>query len=127
MINTKSIAPSDFKWDLSDKYLRLKKKTIRKLITLPPKYLGNLNKGIEESILRLNQDIYDEFNGIPIEVGKKSLLQNVATSIDDHPYVQFYVNIECVVFTPKIDKKVQAVINKIGETYVGKLSLSFFF
>ena len=27
-------------------------------------------------------------------MGKKSLLQNVGTSIDDHPYIQFYVDIE---------------------------------
>ena len=116
---SKEIAATEFKWDLNDKYLRLKKKTIRKLITLPPKYLGNLNKCIEESILRLSQDIYDEFNGIPIEVGKKSLLQNVSTSIDDYAYMQFYVDIECIVFTPKLEKKVRAVVSKIGETYVG--------
>jgi hypothetical protein len=47
-------------WDLNDKYLRLKKKSIKKLITLPPKYLGNLNKGIEEAILRSNQEIFNE-------------------------------------------------------------------
>jgi hypothetical protein len=53
-------------------------------------------------------------------MGKKTLLQNVGTSIDDHPYIQFYVDIECVVFTPKVDKKVRAVVNKVGETFIGK-------
>jgi hypothetical protein len=53
-------------------------------------------------------------------MGKKSLLQNVGTSIDDHPYIQFYVDMECIVFTPKINKKCKATVNKIGETYVGK-------
>ena len=48
-------------WDLNDKYLRLKKKSIKKLITLPPKYLGNLNKGIEAAILRSNQEIFNEY------------------------------------------------------------------
>jgi hypothetical protein len=49
-------------WDINDKYLRLKKKSIRKLITLPPKYLGNLNKGIEETIFKSNQEIYNELD-----------------------------------------------------------------
>jgi len=31
-------------FDLNDKYLRLKKKSIKKLITLPPKYLFRLNQ-----------------------------------------------------------------------------------
>ncbi len=53
-------------------------------------------------------------------MGKKVLLQNVATSIDDHAFLQFFVELDCVVFTPKVDKKVRAVVNKIGETYVGK-------
>ena len=48
-------------------------------------------------------------------MGKKSLLQNVGTSIDDHPYIQFYVDIECIVFSPKEGKKCKAVVNKIGE------------
>jgi hypothetical protein len=52
--------PIQQEWDLNDKYLRLKKKSIRKLITLPPKYLGNLNKGIEETIFKSNQEIYNE-------------------------------------------------------------------
>ena len=48
-------------WDINDKYLRLKKKSIRKLITLPPKYMGNLNKGIEEAIFKSSQEIYNEY------------------------------------------------------------------
>jgi hypothetical protein len=48
------------KWDISDKYLRLKKKSVRKLISLPPKFLDNLNKGIEESILKSNEQIFKE-------------------------------------------------------------------
>ena len=55
-------------------------------------------------------------------MGKKTLLQNVGTSIDDHAFIQFYVDLECIVFTPKVGKKVKAVVNKIGETYVGKLN-----
>ena len=47
-------------WDLNDKYLRLKRKSIKKLITLPPKYLGNLSKGIEEAIFKSNQEIFKE-------------------------------------------------------------------
>lgn len=47
-------------WDLSDKYLRLKKKSIKKLISLPPKYMGNLTKGIEEAIFKSNQEIFNE-------------------------------------------------------------------
>jgi 2C-methyl-D-erythritol 2,4-cyclodiphosphate synthase len=50
---------------------------------------------------------------------KKTLLQNVATSIDDHMYLQFYVDVECIVFAPKVGKKIKAVVNKLGETYVG--------
>ena len=53
-------------------------------------------------------------------MGKKTLLQNVGGSIDDHAFIQFYVDLECVVFTPKVDKKVKATVNKIGETYIGK-------
>ena len=47
----------------------------------------------------------NRFGGVPIAMGKKSLLQNVGSSIDDHPYIQFYVDMECIVFCPKIDKK----------------------
>jgi hypothetical protein len=107
-------------YDLNDRYLRLTKKSIRKLITLPPKYLGNLNQGIEDAIFRSNQEIYKEFDGVPISIGKKTLLQNVGTSFDDHAFIQFYVDLDCVVFTPKVDKKVKAVVSKIGETYIGK-------
>jgi hypothetical protein len=46
--------------DLNDKYRRLKKRSIRKLITLPPKYLGNISKGINETILKSNEEIYKE-------------------------------------------------------------------
>ena len=46
--------------DLNDKYRRLKKRSIRKLITLPPKYLGNLSKGINETILKSNEEIFKE-------------------------------------------------------------------
>ncbi len=114
-------------WDLNDKYLRLKKRKIKKLISLPPKYLGNLNKGIENAIFKSNEENFKEFKGVPISMGKKTLLQNVATSIDDHAFLQFFVELECVVFTPKVDKKVRAVVNKIGETYVGKLVRLFIF
>lgn len=108
-------------WDLKDKYLRLKKKKIKKLIQLPPKYLGNLSKGIEQAIFRSNEETFKEFNGVPISMGKTHLLQNVATSIDDHPFLQFWIDLECVIFTPKVGKKVKAVVNKIGETYIGCL------
>lgn len=47
-------------WDVDDKYLRLKKRSIRKLITLPPKYLGNLNKGIDEAIFKSTHEIFKE-------------------------------------------------------------------
>ena len=50
-------------WDINDKYLRLKKRSIKKLITLPPKYLGsykNLNKGIENTIFQANAETYKE-------------------------------------------------------------------
>jgi len=47
-------------WDVDDKYLRLKKKSIRKLIILPPKYLGDLTKGIEEAIFKSTQEIFKE-------------------------------------------------------------------
>jgi hypothetical protein len=60
METTDETAPQPQDWDLDDKYLRLKKKSIRKLITLPPKYLGNLNKCIEETIFKSNQEIYNE-------------------------------------------------------------------
>ena len=58
---------------------------------------------------------------MPISIGKKTLLQNVGTSIDDHCFLQFYVDLECVVFSPKVGKEVKAVINKIGETYIGSI------
>lgn len=108
-------------WDLKDKYLRLKKKKIKKLIQLPPKYLGNLSKGIEQAIFRSNEETFKEFNGVPISMGKTHLLQNVANSIDDHPFLQFWIDLECVIFTPKVGKKVKAVVNKIGETYIGNI------
>ena len=60
-MNIPAIPNDTTTWDLDDKYLRLKKKSIKKLITLPPKYLGNLNKGIEEAILRSNQEIFNEY------------------------------------------------------------------
>jgi hypothetical protein len=47
-------------FDIKDKYRRLKRRSIRKLITLPPKYLGNLNKGINETILKSTEEIYKE-------------------------------------------------------------------
>lgn len=47
-------------WNLNDKYLRLKKRSIKKLISLPPKYLGNLTKGIEEAIFKSNEEIMNE-------------------------------------------------------------------
>jgi hypothetical protein len=59
------------------------------------------------------------FKGIPISINKKSLLQNVGTTIDDHAFIQFYVEMECIVFTPKLNKKVKATINKIADTYIG--------
>ena len=107
-------------WDLNDKYLRLKKRKIKKLIQLPPMYLGNLSKGIEQAIFKSNEETFKEFNGVPISMGKTQLLQNTATSIDDSPFLQFYVDLECIIFTPKVDKKVKAVVTKIGETYIGK-------
>jgi hypothetical protein len=53
---------SNEKWNIEDKYLRLKRKSIRKLINLPPKYLGNINKGIEEAIFRSNAEICKELS-----------------------------------------------------------------
>jgi hypothetical protein len=47
--------------DLTDKYLRLKKRSIQKLITLPPKYLGNVSKGIDEAIFKSNEEIFREY------------------------------------------------------------------
>lgn len=58
--NADTLAPIQTDWDINDKYLRLKKKSIRKLISLPPKYLGNLNKGIEEAIFKSNEEIFKE-------------------------------------------------------------------
>jgi hypothetical protein len=47
-------------FSLTDKYLRLKKRTINKLINLPPKYLGNISKGIDEAIFKSNEEIFRE-------------------------------------------------------------------
>jgi hypothetical protein len=52
--------PHGNNFDLNDKYLRLKKRSIDKLITLPPKYLGHVNKGIDEAILKSNEEIFKE-------------------------------------------------------------------
>ena len=59
-IHSQNDSVNSSEWDLDDKYLRLKKKSIRKLISLPPKYLGNLNKGIEEAIFKSNIEIFKE-------------------------------------------------------------------
>jgi hypothetical protein len=48
------------KWNINDKYCRLKKRSVRKLISLPPKFLHNINKGIEESIFKSNEQIFKE-------------------------------------------------------------------
>ena len=47
-------------WDENDKYLRLERTSIRKLISLPPKYLGDLNEGINKAILKSDQEIFKE-------------------------------------------------------------------
>jgi hypothetical protein len=52
-------------------------------------------------------------------MGKKKLLQNVGCSIDDHAFIQFYLDLDCIIFTPKIGKKAKAVVNKIGDSYIG--------
>lgn len=56
---------------------------------------------------------------MPLQILKKILMQNAATSIDDHPYLQFYVKLECVVFSPKLKQKVKATVQKLGDTFVG--------
>ena len=48
--------------DLKDKYLRLKKRSVKKLISLPPKYLGNISKGIDDAIFKTNQENFKELN-----------------------------------------------------------------
>ena len=50
--------------DLKDKYLRLKKRSVKKLISLPPKYLGNISKGIDDAIFKTNQENFKELNWI---------------------------------------------------------------
>lgn len=52
--------PTEEQLDLDDKYLRLSKKSIKKLISLPPKYLGNVKKGIENEIFKSSQEIVNE-------------------------------------------------------------------
>jgi hypothetical protein len=76
---------------------------------------------------RMNYFQFKRFRGIPIAMGKKRLLQNVGTTFDDHGFIQFYVDLECVVFTPKLNKKVRAIVNKIGDTYIGKYSFKHIF
>lgn len=62
---------------------------------------------------------------------RKVLLQNTGTSIDDYPYIQFNVYLECIVFCPKLNQKVKANVNKIGDTYInclicGKINATVF-
>jgi hypothetical protein len=59
-------------------------------------------------------------------MGKKKILQNVGSAIDDHAFIQVYLDLDCIVFTPKIGKKVKAVVSKIGETYIGIINQIYF-
>lgn len=93
----------------------------RKHISLSPAYIGNVSEGLHEAIRNDLKRYSPALQGIPMAYDKPKCVQRCGYIMDESPYIHFDVEIEYVVFQPKIGSILQGCINKVSEDNIGCL------
>jgi len=87
-------------------------------ITLPAAYFGKLKQAISISLESKLSQYSTKFQGVPVAFDNKNvkLLSNLGNMIADQSEVHFDVQVDFVVFQPKIGETLEGVVNKLMNT-----------
>ena len=87
-------------------------------ITLPAAYFGKLKQAISISLESKLSQYSSKFQGVPVAFDNKNvkLLSNLGNMIADQSEVHFDVQVDFVVFQPKIGETLEGVVNKLMNT-----------
>jgi len=87
-------------------------------ITLPAAYFGKLKQAISISLESKLSQYSSKFEGVPVAFDSKNvkLLSNLGSMIADQSVVHFDVQVDFIVFQPKIGEILEGVVNKLMDS-----------
>ncbi|XP_012686887.2 DNA-directed RNA polymerase I subunit RPA43 isoform X2 [Clupea harengus] len=95
--------------------------THRRHVALPPMYLKKKKTGIEEELNAELLKFSEKCKGVPVAYDNIKLVGQHGDIFDDQGYIHLNIEASFVVFKPNKGQKLEGVINKIGQTFVGCL------
>jgi len=87
-------------------------------ITLPAAYFGKLKQAISIFLESKLAQYSSRFQGVPVAFNNKNvrLLSNLGTMIADQSVVHFDVQVDFIVFQPRIGEILEGVVNKLMDS-----------
>ena len=92
-----------------------------KEIGLPPRFIGQIDKGIRES---LDTDLLkhsEDLDGIIVAYNKVQCLEMTGSIHDETPFIFLKVTVKYMIFRPRIGTKLRGIVNKVGHGHLGCL------
>ncbi|XP_041366638.1 DNA-directed RNA polymerase I subunit RPA43-like [Gigantopelta aegis] len=95
-------------------------------VALPPRFVCKVKKGICEQLDKELHLYSTQLQGVLIGYANMKLMQTCGIVMDDDPYVHFNIQVDFIVFKPRIGCQMKGIVNKTSVDHVGCLVYGHF-
>ncbi|XP_075684783.1 DNA-directed RNA polymerase I subunit RPA43 [Rhinoderma darwinii] len=106
---------------INSRYSCLVKRTHRRHIALPPKYLNKKRSGIKEHLSAELLKYNVALGGVPVAYDNIKLVGGLGDIHDDIGYIHINIEADFIVFQPESRQKLVGVVNKRAPSHIGCL------
>lgn len=92
---------------------------MKRQVGLPPRYIGQIDSGIRET---LDSDLLrysEELSGIIVCYKQVQCLDTSGCILDETPFLYFDISVKYIIFRPQVGEKLKGVVNKVGHGHYG--------
>ncbi|KAI8817579.1 uncharacterized protein EV422DRAFT_219076 [Fimicolochytrium jonesii] len=90
-------------------------------LSLPPCFIGNVNKGVNEYLDRFLMRYVEELDGVVLACSGVKAVEDSARLMYESPYLHFKVRVRFTLFKPIVGELVVGVVNKVSSDHIGLL------
>ena len=106
---------------LVEQYSCLVEEECAERIVLPPCFIGNLRKGVEEQLDKRLMLYSESSFGVLLAYERSSLqlVQREGSIFDEDPFIYFDIKVNCIVFRPAVNCLLAGNVSKIAYDHIG--------
>lgn len=95
-------------------------------IHLAPQFTNNINQGIKDYLNSLLTKYIPELEGVALTYSNIKQLATKSIIRSESPYMHFKIQVDFLVFSPKVSEKLIGVVNKVSPGHIGCLVYGLF-